>query len=273
MLNYKLISSDLDGTLLDEEMHVSRENREAIRRYADMGGVFVPNSGRSFFEMSEEVRNLDGVRFIICSDGAAIYDKETSERIGICMNREESRLLFSVLDEYSQFPSIHYDSNAYCDGDVLTPAVMEDYNVTTYFYDHFMKTAKTVSDIKAFRDTMEEVEMVCAFFSRSEDKIACRDRLVALGFTVADTAEFNLEVFSARAGKGNAMLRLAEHLGIKKEETIAMGDSLNDVSMIRAAGLGLAMENAGDAIKAEASAVACRNTEHIVPYLLKTYVR
>lgn len=273
MLNYKLISSDLDGTLLDDDMHVSEENRLAVRRYVDMGGVFVPNSGRSFYEMSEEVRELDGVRFVICSDGAAIYDNQTGERIGICMNREECALLFSVLGEYDHFPSVHYDGNAYCDAEKFDAASMTHYNVTPYFYEHFKKTAKVVPNLAARCDSMEEVEMLCAFFHTQADKNECCRRLTALGFTVADTASFNIEVFSERAGKGNAMLRLAERLGIRREETLAMGDSLNDMSMILAAGLGVAMENASKQVKEAASAVACRNTEHIVPYLLKHYIR
>ena len=52
-----------------------------------------------------------------------------------------------------------------------------------------------------------------------------------------------------------------------------MGDSINDLSMIEAAGLGLAMENAKEAVKEVADAIACRNTEHIVPYLMRTYIR
>lgn len=272
-MNYKIISSDLDGTLLDKNMKVSDENRTAVKQYADKGGMFVPNSGRSFYEMSEEVRDLDGVRFVICSDGAAIYDKQTGERIGICMNRDESAQVLDILSEYETFLAVHYDGNAYLDANRFDRETLDYHNVNRYFREHFEATNRRAENFDALCRDMEEIEMVCAFFHSREEMEACRARLMETGVIVAASASYNMEIFSARAGKGNALLRLAEHLGVPREETLAMGDSDNDASMIKAAGLGLAMGNANESVKAIADAVICRNDEHVVPYLLKHYIR
>ena len=272
-MNYKIISSDLDGTLLDNEMRVSEENRLAVKQYTDMGGVFVPNSGRSLGEMSSEVKDLPGVRYVICSDGADIYDKQTGEHISLCMTHEEAARVFDVLSEYETFIAVHYRANAYLDADRFDRATLDYHNVNRYFREHFEATNVLKTEFAAFCREMEEVEMICVFFHSREEMDACRTRLEAEGLVVAASASYNMEIFSTRAGKGNALLRLAEHLGVAREDTIAMGDSDNDASMIRAAGLGLAMENANASVKKIADAVACRNEEHIVPYLLKHYIQ
>lgn len=272
-MNYKIISSDLDGTLLNDEMKVSEENRRAVKQYTDMGGVFVPNSGRSLGEMSDEVKNLPGVRFVICSDGADIYDKETDTHISLAMNREEICTVFDILGDYECFPTVHYHGNSYLNADRFDRATMDYHNVNEYFRIHFEMTNIPQTSFAEFCRAADEVEMICAFFHSRKDLEEAEERFVRAGLLVAATASYNIEVFSPRAGKGNALLRLAEHLGVAREDTIAMGDSTNDLSMIRAAGLGLAMENAKDEVKAEANAIACRNTEHIMPYLLKHYIR
>ena len=272
-MNYKIISSDLDGTLLDDKMQVSEENRRVIKQYTDMGGVFVPNSGRSLGEMSDEVKNLPGVRFVICSDGADIYDKETDTHISLAMNREELRTVLDILADYECFPTVHYHGNSYLNADRFDRTTMDYHNVNEYFRIHFELTNIPKENFAEFCREADEVEMICTFFHSRKDLEEAAKRFEEAGLMVAATASYNIEVFSPRAGKGNALLRLAEHLGVAREDTIAMGDSTNDLSMIRAAGLGLAMENAKEAVKAEADAVACRNTEHIMPYLLKTYIR
>jgi len=90
---------------------------------------------------------------------------------------------------------------------------------------------------------------------------------------VAQSHKYNLEVFGKNAGKGNAGLKLAEILGIDKKDTIAVGDSTNDYTMIKAAGLGLAMENAVDELKAVADTIICNNDRHSAKYILDNYIK
>ena len=75
------------------------------------------------------------------------------------------------------------------------------------------------------------------------------------------------------AGKGNALYALAEHLNIPYEQTIAVGDSTNDSQMVEMAGLGLAMDNAFDELKAIADETICNNEHHAIDYILKNYIK
>ena len=82
----------------------------------------------------------------------------------------------------------------------------------------------------------------------------------------------NLEINAVGADKGGALLRLAELLGIRREETMAFGDGENDMSMLRMAGLGVAMENAEDHVKAAADYVTVTNNEAGVAAALRKFV-
>ena len=86
-------------------------------------------------------------------------------------------------------------------------------------------------------------------------------------------AEFAIEVFDATAGKGNALLRIAKHLKLDPSQTIGVGDSCNDLTLIGAAGLGLCMKNGYDAPKRIADAIICNNDEHPMQYILKHFIK
>ena len=103
-----------------------------------------------------------------------------------------------------------------------TAELVEDYLEhisSVYFSAPGQASARSAIEAEAHSDMMEELRIV-------------------------EADEYNLEIFHKDAGKGNALMRLAQHLGIDPAQTMAVGDSDNDASMIRAAGLGLAMSNA-----------------------------
>lgn len=82
----------------------------------------------------------------------------------------------------------------------------------------------------------------------------------------------NLEINAEAATKGNALLWLADHLGIAREETMAFGDGENDISMLKAAGIGIAMGNASDQVKAAADEVTLTNEQAGVAAAIRTWI-
>ena len=88
---------------------------------------------------------------------------------------------------------------------------------------------------------------------------------------MVEASEYNIEIMNIEAGKGNALYALCDLLGVDYEDTISMGDSDNDSSVTKAAGLGLAMANAVDSLKAIADEIICSNEEHGVEYVLNHY--
>lgn len=271
-LSYKIIATDLDGTLLNSDQHVSFENNAAIEKLTQMGVHVVASTGRSLWEMPDEVRDNPNIRYIIHTDGASIYDKLTKENSTIPMSRAESDKMLDIISEYQTSSSLRYDGWCFVDEKKHN---YEDYaynRVSKTYADHLFKYAKTVDDLDKFSRELDHVDMICTFFHSEADRIECTERFEALPeYQVASSVVNNIEVFSAKAGKGNAILKLADMLGIDRSLTIAVGDTTNDFQALECAGLSLAMENAVPELKEIADEVICDNDSHAIKYILENY--
>ena len=274
MANYKLISYDLDGTLLNSEQEISEENNQAIKNLAEKDVLFVPNSGRAFQEIPPEIRNHPNARYIIYSDGAVIYDRETDTKDTAFIDADKTRLVWDILREYEYFAIVHRAENAFVDSQKSTVECMDYHNVSPGFQKVVFESNVHVNDLFADCYEKDDLEMICAFFRSDEDLEECARRVMALGgLMIVSSFAHNIEIISDRAGKGKALHRLAAMLGIDPEQTIAVGDSSNDSEVIRAAGLGLAMKNAWNELKEVADEVVdCDLDEHIAKYILEHYI-
>ena len=273
MNKYKIIATDLDGTLLNSHSHISPENNEAMQILADMGVHIVPSTGRALWEMPAQVRDHPLVRFIIHTDGATIYDKKTGENINLPMSREESDKMLDIIYGFESTSSVRY--NGYCYVDEA------ENNLDFYTYNsmhpdyakHLFKYAKPVKNLKEFsKKELPEIDMICTFFHNEEDRQQCFKIFDALPqFQTACSVVNNIEVFSSKAGKGKSLARLCQMLGVDISETIAIGDSTNDTEALEYAGLGLATENAYPELKEIADEIICHCDDHIMQYILKNY--
>ena len=273
MPSYKLIASDLDGTLLKKNKTVSKENKKAIAELSQKGVQFALSSGRTLGEIPDHVKGDPNVRYVIHSDGAVIYDKKTNTRMEECMTGEVNKFVLDTLFSYHSYLTVRYLGESYADE--LIPTTEESlltYRLSRDYRDFVRANFNFSNDFKNFCYGMEQIEMICVFFADDEEMAECRRRLSedpALEISASEPS--NLEIYSCKAGKGKALLRLAEALHIPQSETIAMGDSPNDMEMVKMAGLGLAMENATDELKAVADAVICNNEQHAVVYVKEHY--
>lgn len=274
MANYKIISFDLDGTLLNSKQKISEENNNAIAALAEKGVLFVPNSGRAFKEMPTEIRNHPNARYIIYSDGAVIYDKETNTKDTAFIDADKTRKVWDILQEYEHFAIVHRAEDAFVDRQKSTVECMNYLNVSPGFQQVVFELNVHIDDLVADCYEKDDLEMICAFFRSDEDLEECARRVMELGgLMIVSSFAHNIEIISNRAGKGKALHRLAALLGIDPSQTIAVGDSSNDAEVIRAAGLGLAMKNAWDELKEVADEVVdCDMDEHIAKYILEHYI-
>lgn len=274
MQPYKLISSDLDSTLLSSDMTVSEENQKAIHALSEKGIYFVPNSGRTLSEFPTDVRENPDIRYLIYSDGAAIYDRVSDTVSGAYLDEDVYQRLLTLLGEYESYLSVRCNGISYVDAEAFTEECMIYHQVGKYYRDFLFDTNVPKKDFDTFCKKLRNVEMICVFFHDDRELSECTERIHSMGGTMTvSSMEHNIEVLSDRAGKGNALLRLAESLGIPKEETIAIGDSSNDADMLSKAGIGLAVKNAWKELKEVADLVLpCSNDEHIARYLLENYI-
>jgi len=274
-MKIKLIASDLDGTFLKDDKTIPEENLKAFEACAAKGVEIVPATGRLVAGIPEEIRNLSGVRYVIGTNGALITDLWENKEISACRIKNELAVSILMLAQNSK-DDIMYD--AYIDGLGYT---------SEYFYEHADKYAPSAAVAKLIRKTRQpmenhvsavknsgkDVEKVNMFFVSMEARQRMREMLAQIpGIFVSSSLPNNLEINAVGADKGSALLRLAEYLGISREETMAFGDGENDVTMIRNAGIGVAMENGEDCVKAVADHITCSNNENGVAEAIRQFV-
>ncbi len=273
MPNYSIVASDLDGTLLLHDMSLSAENAAAITAMAQKGVVFSPASGRTLCEMPKAVMTHPHIRYYIYSNGAAIWDKQTDTHTYLCMPQAVSNAVLDMLQQYDCHITVRQGGRSYADATMHTEADYKRYQICSAHHDVLEMHADFKEEFVQFAYTLDNVECYAIFFPDDEKLAECKERVGQLdGVSVAWSWPHCFEIFSVNGGKGFALQKLAEIRQVPFDSTIAVGDSGNDMSMIQAAGLGLATSNACDALKDAANQVICSNTEHVAEYILKHYL-
>ena len=279
MSDIRIIALDLDGTLLDSGKNLSEANRAALAAAAEKGIHIVPTTGRFFGGMPESVRALPFVRYAITVNGAQVYDRETDTAIV----REELPLdtALAVMRYLDGFDVIY---DCYQDNWGRMTAVMQeraaDYAPDAHYLKMIRELRKPYPDLKAHLEEERRDVQKIMLFARDvavREKIAegLRERFPQLAITASTWN--NLELNSANAHKGLALQRFAEHLGFGLENCMAFGDGANDLTMVRMAGMGVAMSNACPEVLSAADHVTLSNDEDgvadVIRHLLSDFPR
>ena len=265
-MTYRLIAFDLDGTLLDNAKRIPEENLSALREAAARGAVIVPATGRILRGIPEELRALPFIRYYILSNGAAVYD--TAEERMIYQADIPLALTLRVMDHLDTLPVL-YD----CYQDDVGWMSQAMYEQAPVFFREEPEILKLVEKLRIrvpdLKETLREhgapVQKIQFYFRPEDNALRLEtiahfsERFPALRAT--SSTSNNVELNSAQAGKGNGLLALCRELGIPPEESVGFGDGTNDVSLLEAAGRGVAMANAAAEVKAAADAVCESNEE------------
>lgn len=274
-MKIKLIATDMDGTFLDDEKNVPEENRQALFECAARGIEIVPATGRTLLGIPEELRNLPGVRYAILTNGAVVADLKENKVINTCRLPLETAIEIMSIARTSP-DDIMYD--AYIDGIAYTLESfyqnMDRYVSSEGLIELIKKTRRVVPDNIAYvKEQNKEVDKINFYFADMTAKKRMRETLKSVsGILVSSSIPNNLEINALGADKGGALLRLAELLGIKQEETMAFGDGENDLSMMKMAGIGVAMVNGEESVKAAADYVTVSNNEAGVAAAIRRFV-
>lgn len=264
-----IVALDLDGTLLDSQKRLSDVNRGALERAAAKGVQIVPTTGRFFGMMPAAVRDLPFVRYAITINGAQVYDR-VEDRV---VAREEIPLdtaiaLMELLDGYDVVYDCYRNSWGWMTAALQAKA--EAYATDEHYLRMIREFRNPVPELKAhLRETAAEgdVQKIMLFSRNDSDTsgvLAEITREVNARFPdirVTASTRNNIELNIATAHKGRALERLAEHLGLTLANCMAFGDGLNDLTMVEAAGVGVAMANAVDEVKRAAKVVTASNDE------------
>ena len=275
----KIIALDLDGTLLDSQKRLSDGNRAALEEAAAKGVLIVPTTGRFFGMMPQSIRDLPFVRYAITINGAQVYDRET----GTAIVREEIPLdmaldIMRLLDGYDVIYDCYRSNWGWMTESLQNKA--EDYATDAHYVKMVREFRNPVPELKAYLESTAsegDVQKVMLFARNTPGSEAVtkaiteavRERFPQIKAT--SSTWNNLELNIATAHKGNSLRRFAEHLGYALDNCMALGDGTNDLSMIEAAGLGVAMSNAHPLVLAAADHVTASNDEDGVAKAIRDF--
>ena len=256
-----LICTDLDGTLLRSDRSLARENVEAIEYFKSEGGRFTFITGRMYFFVKEMYDMVKPNAPIGTINGGALYDYEKGRYTFLEQLSEKSATLVEAV--LAEIPEMGVQIN--------TPDHV-------YFYrnnecmEYFRRVTK-VPDLRCHYSEVTEPWAKIVFGDMNVDNIF-RTKAILEAHPLADEFDFVrsektfFEILPKGITKATALTRLCEQLGIPISRTIAIGDYNNDIGMIRAAGLGIAVGNALPEVKKAADLVTVTNDEHAIAHII-----
>ncbi|WP_458408451.1 Cof-type HAD-IIB family hydrolase [Anaerotignum sp.] len=267
-MGYKMVFSDMDGTLLWKGIRLSVENSTAIRKAVDKGVDFVICTGRGVFGVEPYLKELELIGrkgYVICQNGAAVYDLKDMSMV---IKRSFKPALVKPVADYARslgdLEMFYYDDrNFMCEK--LSDEVAE--------YCKVMKTSpRLVSGPMDY-----EGEFTKCLFSGPRKKLEqvkkfAKD-LLGDQVNLFYSSETYMEFVINGVDKGSALEATAKKAGVALEDTIAIGDSDNDLPMILKAGLGVAMRNGEEHVKAAADYVTEKSAEeHGVAEVIEKFI-
>lgn len=257
----KMIGIDLDGTLLTPDKKITMETKRAVEEAIRNGTTIVPVTGRPFAGLPQELYGLEGIRYVIASNGAVTYQIPSGEELRrYGMPCTACREIYEMVAGFHPIFEIFQNGYGYVDGDSYR-RLMEYYADSTPVRKYLLQSRKRIPSMAGFfKDGKSGMEGISVLFGTEGDCALAKSMLKAVGdIRVVDTSEKGFEINHIHADKGEAFLALAAYLGILAEDTAAIGDGNNDCSLLQSAGFSVAMGNAVERIRDIADAITADN--------------
>jgi Cof subfamily protein (haloacid dehalogenase superfamily) len=269
-MKYKVLVLDLDGTLTNSKKEVSPENLQSLIQAQEKGVCVVLASGRPTYGIAPiaDLLKLDHYGgYVLSYNGGQIINWKTKSMPcgeGSILPNEIIAELYNVSQEEGM-NLLSYD------GEYIVTEEAENRYVAHEAFLNKMKVRQCTNFLAETPRPLPKCLMVgdAEPLAEIEKKLAKRFEGI---ISVYRSEPFFLELVPLGIDKAESLKKLLMHLHLTSNEMIAMGDGFNDLSMIKFAGLGVAMSNAQDAVKAEANLVTLSNDEHGVAQVIKDYI-
>lgn len=283
----KLVACDLDGTLFNSNMEVSEENVRAIHKAQKSGIEFLIATGRAPKQSRAIIRNSNLKTGFINLNGALVFDTNDNLIVKHALPTAKAKKIVDILHQNHFYFEIITANHTYSESiekrianfahslAILNPNITFKQAVAISAGSKAILNMVHVNSFKKLlADPKIEVMKIIAFDSRGyEAFIDVKKDISKLGDpAITSSSAANIEINDVNAQKGIALLDYAKKKGIKREEIAAIGDNLNDESMIREAGTGVAMGNAVSAIKKLAQVQTKSNNDNGVANILNKFL-
>lgn len=254
MGQYQLIALDMDGTLLNSEIKLSPGNKSAVQRAAQAGKQVVISTGRCLSEIRQTLTQLPEIRYLVCENGSCVYDckYETTIHVDPVPTEEVLNILQLVKNERVALQIFHENQSYFNQ--------KNDEFADACRVGNYRKVFRSCSifDEKLFENYAQRpfrIEKINLYFTNARDRDRIEQILSQRPLKLARSLGYMIEAVSELADKGRGLEMLCQHLNIPISQTIAVGDSMNDVEILQMAGFSAAMGNACPEAKAAARMV------------------
>lgn len=279
MSDIKVIIMDVDGTLTNSKKVVTEKTKNALIKAQELGSILVLASGRptsGLIDLAKELKMNEHNGLLVSFNGSKVIDCETNKVLfNKTMSIEEGQAVLEHMKNFKVKPMIDKDDYMYVnnvfDNEVINNG--EPFNIIEYearggkfklceqedlaaFADYPLNKILTAGDPEYLEEHYKEM------MEPFKDKLSCMF-----------TAPFYFEFTAKGIDKAKALDSVLIPMGYKKEEMIAFGDGHNDASMVKYAGVGVAMENAVEDLKAIANEITLSNEEDGIAYTLSKYIQ
>lgn len=262
-MSIKCVAVDLDGTLLGANGVLSDVTRRTIEKLLKRGIKVFVASGRSLKALPSAVTDIEGIRYVITSNGSAIYDLKDNVCLKVHHIKQDSvrEILKVAEDEDVVFETfiegVPYAQKEYVDNPVA-------YGATPQAISYIQSTRRPITDMETFILAHEgELDSLDIVVRTEDKKKELWEKLAqkVSGIHITSSVKQLIEISHEDATKATGITFLCDMLAIEENDIVAFGDADNDIEMLQLAGRGVAMGNASQSVKEIADAITESNTE------------
>lgn len=272
----KAIFVDMDGTLLGKsQVAVSARNMAALQAALDKGIHVIPCTGRVYDMLPPQLLTQQGLRYFVTGHGARVYDRDLNTSIyEDLIPAEQAARILELLEGKGLYNEIAAEGTIYLEksvADNLDISLVPEHHIW-YVRDNCYTAVEKPSAY--FRDNGIGVEKMNIYNIPAALQQQVFDDITATGFIrhTRGAAGPNLEFSAKSKDKAKAMDVLLAELGLDYKDCFAIGDSSTDFDVIKACGIGVAMGNAPEDIKAVAGYITAHNTDDGFALALEKFV-
>lgn len=262
MKHIKMIGLDLDGTLLNGRKEVTDHTRKILEQAIAQGIIVLVATGRPLTGILGQVRAIQGMQYALTTNGARIYDLLQDRTIlEHPLSGEKAKKVLKIAGKYDTLQEAYFDREVYAQEDQLKR--ISHYHKNPHMWEYVRATRTAVpSMIEWYEECGRDADKLQLMFADMQELAHARKELEKIpGLVLTGSLGNNIEVNAEGIDKGIGILELGRRLGISREEIMACGDGDNDLEMLKAVGVGVAMGNADAVVKAAADYVTDTNEE------------
>ena len=240
-MKINLIATDLDGTLLRNDKEPSRYTLSVLEEAHRQGIMIMPVTGRCWSVVPQWIKEAEFIPYIITSNGARIIDNRNKKTVfSEFLDKETLLLSVQKLKKYKVVMNLYANAQIFVEdytekGDVRK--IANTNRLSTDMYEYILTHDLELEKMDAYFEVYEERASAWKEFKEIE------------GISLSAAFDFNVEINSVKGNKGEALIKMVNLLNLDIASVAAFGDGINDILLLKAAGIPIAVENAVEDIK------------------------